>query len=168
MKTFKRILSVISVCAILCALSGCNRVVRVADAINWEIQAKQIANEQAEIILDCLKTGNSEKLEALFCKNVSSSHDLKTEIAEAIEFIDGNIIDDGSWFGLSSADKSVDNGKTTKLNIRPGMHKVKTDTGKEYNIRFVNYLIYEEDPDNVGITYITIRKGNDSITVGGL
>lgn len=115
MKRFKRLLSVISVCAILCTLSGCDRVTRTVDALNWEIKAKQIAEEQAGIILDCLKTGKTEKLEKQFCENVSSSHDLKAEIAKAIEFIDGNIIDDGRWTGMASGGEAVDNGETTML-----------------------------------------------------
>ena len=115
MKRFKRLLSVISVCAILCTLSGCDRVTRTVDALNWEIKAKQIAEEQAGIILDCLKTENTEKLEKQFCENVSSSHDLKAEIAKAIEFIDGNIIDDGRWTGMASGGEAVDNGETTML-----------------------------------------------------
>lgn len=157
----KKIISIILICTVLFALSGCNRVARVADAVNWEIKAKQVANEQAGIILDCFKTGDSEKLEALFCENISSSHDLKAEIAEAIEFIDGNIIDDGKWIGMSSGGESVDDGEITKLSIHPTMCYVKTDTGQEYRIRFYGYLVYEKDPNNVGMTHLTIHSEKD-------
>ena len=51
MKRFKR-LFVISVCAILCTMSGCNRVTWVVDVPNWELNASEIAKEQAGIILD--------------------------------------------------------------------------------------------------------------------
>ncbi len=164
----KKIISIILSAAVLCTLTGCDRTARVADALNWEIKAKQIANEQAEIILDCLKTGNSEELEAQFCKNISSSHDLKAEIAEAIEFIDGNIIDDGTWTGMSSAGESVDDGKITKLDICPSMYDVKTDTGKKYLIWFDSYLIYEKEPNNIGMIYIIVKnEDKSSVVIGG-
>ncbi len=157
----KKIISIILSAAVLCTLTGCGWIARAADALNWEIKAKQIANEQAEIILDCFKTGDSEELEAQFCKNISSSHDLKAEIAEAIEFIDGNIIDDGEWTGMSSGGESVGDGEITKLSIHPTMCYVKTDTGQEYRIRFYCYLVYEKDPNNVGMTHITIHSEKD-------
>lgn len=162
----KKIISIILLCAVLCTLSGCNQINGVADDIIWDLKAPDIANEQAGIILDCLKTGDSEKLEALFCKNVSSSHDLKTEIAEAIEFIDGNIIDDGKWSGMASGGKSIDNGKTTKLNIHPSIWDIKTDTGKEYDITFTSYLIYEKDSNYVGMTHVHVWSENNDILIG--
>lgn len=106
-------------------------------------------------------------MEALFCENISSSHDLKAEIAEAIEFIDGNIIDDGKWIGMSSGGESVDNGEITKLDINPSMNNVKTDTEKEYLIMFGSYLIYEEASSNLGMTYILVQESNDSFVVVG-
>lgn len=168
MKAFKRILALLSVCVDLCILTGCDRTAQVVDALSWEIKAKQIANEQAEIILECFKTGNSEELEALFCENISSSHDLKAEIAEAIEFIDGNIIDNGTWTGMSSAGESVDDGEITKLDICPSMRHVKTDTGKEYLIWFDSYLIYEKEPNNIGMIYIIVKnEDKSSVVIGG-
>lgn len=166
MKVIKRILSVISAGAVLLTLPGCGRISRVIDAFNWEIKAKEVATESADIILDCFKTGNSEKLESLFCKNVSSSHDLKAEIAEAIGFIDGNIIENGSLYGLGTAGEAVDDGITTKLSIRPGLHQIKTDKGKTYNIRFESYLIYEKDSSNVGMVYIRIKQEEEIFVVG--
>lgn len=164
----KKLISIILSAAVLCTLSGCSRVARVADAINWELEASRVANEQAEIILDCLKTGNSEELEALFCENISSSHDLKAEIAEAIEFIDGNIIDNGTWSGMSSAGESVDDGEITKLDICPSMRDVKTDTGKKYLIWFDSYLIYEKEPNNIGMIYIIVKsEDKSSVVIGG-
>lgn len=161
MKRFKRILYVISVCAMLCTMSGCDQVTRAVDAPNGELSASKIAKEQAGIILECLKTGDSEKLEEQFCKNISSTHDLKAEIAGAIEFIDGNIIDDGKWIGMTSGGESIDNGKITKLSIHPTMCYVKTDTGQEYRIRFYGYLVYAKDSNNVGMTHITIHSEKD-------
>lgn len=163
----KKIISIILICAVLCTLSGC-RVIQVADGINMELKASKVANEQAGIILDCFKTGNSEELEALFCEKISLSHDLKAEIAEAIEFIDGNIIDDGTWIGMSSGGEAVDNGEITMLSIHPTMHHVKNDTGKEYLIMFDSYLIHDRYPNEVGMTYIAVKNDDDgTVFIGG-
>lgn len=163
----KKIISIILMCAALCMISGCNRAARVVDALNWELNASEIAKEQASIILDCLKTGNSEKLEEQFCENISSTHDLKAEIAEAIEFIDGNIIDDGHWIGMSSGEEAVDNGVITKLIIFPTMLYVKTAMGKEYDIAFTSYLVYEKDSGCLGMTCVKITCGDSNVEIGG-
>ncbi|MCM1023431.1 MAG: DUF5104 domain-containing protein [Prevotella sp.] len=157
----KKIISVISIIAVLCSLSGCNRVAHAAESMKWEINAGKIANEQAEIILNCFKTGEAEELEAQFCKNISCSHNLKMEIEQAIEFIDGNIIDDGTWTGMDTAGEAVDDGEITKLTIRPSLRKVKTDTGKEYLIKFDSYLIYEKDINNVGMINVRVYSEED-------
>lgn len=166
MKVIKRILSVISAGTVLLTLPGCGRISRAIDAFNWEIKAKEVATESADIILDCFKTGNSEKLEALFCKNVSSSHDLKAEIEMAMKFIEGNIIDDGTRIGMSSGAESVDNGVMTTLSIHPSIWDIKTDDGKQYDISFTSYLIYEKNPEYVGMTRIEIHCGNNSSMIG--
>lgn len=166
MNTYKRIISIISACVISVTLSGCNSISNIIEDLYLDLKAPKIAEKQAEIILDCLKTGNSQELEALFCKNVASSHNLKVEIAQAIEFIDGNIIDDGRWSGMSSGGMAADDGKISKLNIYPTMYNVKTDIGKEYDINFCSYMVYEKDPDYVGMTRVNIRCGDNYFMIG--
>lgn len=106
-------------------------------------------------------------MEEQFCENISSTHDLKAEIAEAIEFIDGNIIDDGHWIGMSSGEEAVDNGVITKLIIFPTMLYVKTAMGKEYDIAFTSYLVYEKDSGCLGMTCVKITCGDSNVEIGG-
>lgn len=109
-----------------------------------ENSVNAIAREQAEVILECLKTGEKEELKALFCEEVKNTHDLDKEIQEAIEFIDGEIIDDGTMIGMSKGGESISDGVTVKLDIHPSIIDLRTDAQNTYLIFFDTYLIYDE------------------------
>ena len=131
------------------------------------LHAGETSTQYAGIILDCFK-GNSEPdtLKTLFCEKVSSTHNLDDEILSAIEFIDGNIIDDGEWSRMSAGGQAWDNGELTDCHIKPLMKSIKTDTGKIYDISFYAYLVYY-NKEYVGITRITIFAENDEeYTIG--
>lgn len=163
----KRILSVILMCTVLCIMSGCKQLAQNTEIMKWEmVMAPTTAKKQARIILDCFKTGKTEDLEALFCKTTSSSYDLNKEIAEAIEFIDGNIIDDGNLEDTSYREESISDGKIDKLTIAPSIYHIKTDTGKEYQINFGTCLVNEDKPEKVGMTYIMIEDDESKVTIG--
>ena len=124
--------------------------------------AGEIARKQAEIILECLKTGEKEELKALFCERVKNTHNLDKEIQEAIDFIDGEIVEDGKWIGMSEGGKSVDEGVVVKLDIHPSIIDLKTDNQNTYSIFFDTYLVYNDKKENVGMTYIIISDEKDN------
>lgn len=124
--------------------------------------AGAIARKQAEIILECLKTGEKEELKALFCERVKNTHNLDKEIQEAIDFIDGEIVEDGKWIGMSEGGKSVDEGAVVKLDIHPSIIDLKTDNQNTYSIFFDTYLVYNDKKENVGMTYIIISDEKDN------
>lgn len=124
--------------------------------------AGAIARKQAEIILECLKTGEKEELKALFCERVKNTHNLDKEIQEAIDFVDGEIVEDGKWIGMSEGGKSVDEGVVVKLDIHPSIIDLKTDNQNTYSIFFDTYLVYNDKKENVGMTYIIISDEKDN------
>lgn len=133
----------------------------------------QVAKSQASTIIECFNTGEIEKLKLLFCENIQNTHNLEKEIAEAIEFIDGKIVSEGDWYGMYAGGESIRDGKLVKQDIHPGMQNVKTDNGSIYRIVFSSYLVYAENSDNIGMTYITIydetcgySENNDKCTIG--
>lgn len=126
-----------------------------------ENSPSQIAQNQATIILNCFKTGETEELKSLFCDQVKSTHDLDKELNEAINFITGDIVNDGTWIGMSEGGKSIDNGIVTKLDIHPSIIDMETTNGNKYSIFFDTYLIYSENPQNIGMTYIILSTEND-------
>ena len=124
--------------------------------------AGAIARKQAEIILECLKTGEKEELKALFCERVKNTHNLDKEIQEAIDFVDGEIVEDGKWIGMSEGGKSVDEGVVVKLDIHPSIIDLKTDNQNTYSIFFDTYLVYNDKKENVGMPYIIISDEKDN------
>lgn len=125
-----------------------------------ELSPSSIAKEQATTILDCLKTGETEELKSLFCEDIQNTHDLDKEIADAIEFIDGTVIDDGTWWGMSEGGKSVRDGIVTELHIDPGIDNILTNKQKSYSLFFHTNIICVEDEGKVGMTYVIITNEN--------
>lgn len=150
----KRIISGMLVMGIIIVLfSGCSSNDKTPETI---------AKEQASIILECLKTGETEEMKALFCDEVKGSHDLDKEIAEAREFIDGEIIDEGQWSGMSECGVSIRDGVKVKSDIHPIIKDVKTNSTQKYRIVFLTYLVYDGHNENLGITYITIKNSENN------
>lgn len=122
------------------------------------------AEKQTDIVLNAFKTGETEELEGLFCKKIADNCDLDAQLKEAINFIDGNIIEDGHRRGMSEAGNVYKEGVKVDSHIRPYIEKIKTDSNKYYTISFSSYLIYNDDPDYVGMTllsvYETDKKGH--------
>ena len=132
-----------------------------------EKSPSQIAQNQAVIILNCFKTGDTDELKSLFCDQVKSTHDLDKELEEAINFIKGDIVNDGTWIGMSEGGKSIDDGITTKLDIHPSIINMETSNGNKYSIFFDTYLVYSENPQNIGMTYIILSdSNNEEIMIG--
>ena len=103
-------------------------------ACSSEPSPSKIAKKQATAIINCFKTGETDELKSLFCEQVASTHDLDTEIQEAFDFIDGNIISNGKWYGMGEGGKSVRNGVVAKSDIHPIIKNLKTDTEKKYKL----------------------------------
>lgn len=129
--------------------------------------AGAIARKQAEIILECLKTGEKEELKALFCERVKNTHNLDKEIQEAIDFIDGEIVGDVKLEAMFESGSSVTDGMVIDSHITPKIKKIKTSADKEYSIYFHAYIINAND-NYVGITKIDIYEEDDSKEVEDL
>ncbi len=121
----------------------------------------------AETILSALKTGETINLSNMFCEKVKLSHNVDEEIAEAIEFIDGEIVNEGELSGVSESGSSWRNGEKIESYINPRIKQIETDSGKKYNISFFAYIIYENDASYIGITRIMIRADNDEVYMIG-
>lgn len=141
----------------LCYLSGC-----YDDAIlRQNADGKELCAE----IIQCIKEADISGIEALFCEEVSDTHDLDTEIELAFGFIEGEILSHDN-FSIGSGDSTRD-GKTVKSYVIPVIDNIKTDTGNSYTITFLSYLVLDDNDRMIGINYITIRNQYDeTITIG--
>ncbi len=158
-----RFLTITLICA-LC-LSGCKFISRLAqlpEAIDDSLSAGRTASAQADIIIEWLKTGESEELKEQFCEWTAENYDLDAELEAALEFIDGNITDYGEKRYLSYSQQSIREGRIVFTDVSPDIVEIITDTGKEYKIHFHANVIYKKKPEYVGITYMTIIEEEDS------
>ena len=153
--------------------SGCSHVQNVMEFLTdvgvetTQDETVEKSTIYADAILSALKTGETMNLSNMFCEKVKPSHNINEEIAEAIEFIDGEIVDDGELSGVSESGSSWRNGEKIESYINPRIKQIETNSGKKYNISFFAYIIYENDLSYIGITRITIRAENDDVYMIG-
>lgn len=115
----------------------------------------QIAVQKGEEILNNIQGRDADSLKEMFCERTKKTYDLDKEIAQAFEFIDGEIISyDKPDKGSQS--KSTTPQETTELSFGGHIDNIKTDTGKNYKIEFYYNHICAEDEEYVGIEFIDI------------
>lgn len=162
----KKVIVVLLFFILTMSLSGCSPAdpsvqgamdflvdIGIPEAQNETIQKSEM---YAQVIIDSLKNSRTKDLCNLFCEKIKTSHNIDDEILKAVEFIDGNIINDGELEHLSEAGSAWRDGEKIDSHICPQIKQVETDSGKIYNISFFAYIIYEEDTSYAGITRITI------------
>ena len=94
----------------------------------------------ADAILSALKTGETMNLSNMFCEKVKSSHNINEEIAEAIEFIDGEIVDDGELSGVSESGSSWRDGEKIESCINPRIKQIETNN-HEFHLLSVSLTV---------------------------
>lgn len=133
-------------------LSGCGANTKTS--INSNKEVKKTANT----IFDCLNNDDCETMKELFCESSRESSTLDEQITEAFDFFDGKIVSHDSLEGIGTSGKTVENGEITKLDASPFIQHIKTDSNKEYEIRFYQYIINDEFPEKVGVSEISIKE----------
>ena len=154
----KKCVLVVLILFLIISVSGCVPSGYVSEDLESYKQAREI--------LRCLDEEDVEGLKNLFCEKVASTHDLDKEIAEAMEFYQGkhesysNILEGGG--------SSIRDGEYLDYHLGYWITDIETDKKKVYDIDTHSYLIYKEDTDFVGITYITIidREADKQVDIG--
>ena len=154
----KKLLSVILLLIATMTFSGCFSSGNKSDTA--------IGREQAEEILRCLNEDDIEGLKSMFCKEISDTHNLDKEIAEAMEFFDGEA--DSYDKVLVGGGESIESGKVVDKHIWYNIKNIKCNTQKTYFIATSSYLLYNKKPDCIGITFITIfdEDTGDKLEIG--
>ena len=75
--------------------------------------------------------------------------DIDTQIDEAFDFIDGEIVSYDEPFSSAS-------GGVEKKSYGAQTQNIITDKGTEYKISFEGWLTNEEEPEKVGVSYIRV------------
>lgn len=139
---------------------------QIVENINNTHNEAKVATEHVETVLRCFEEKNAEDLKPLFCSYIADNHDLDEEIQAAFDTFEGKITDKGYWSGVGEVGAQMEDGKLVKQRIAPYLENILTDAGGKYTIRFNEYLIYSEYPELVGVTRISIRFGDETITIG--
>jgi hypothetical protein len=135
--------------------TGCGFILQPLGSEGNEIINDGTAQRLSAEVMEYIKDGDIESLKNLFCLTIQETHDLDKEIAEALEFIDGEIISHDEPHGITG-DAKVRDGEWIELGLSGRISNIVTDTGYIYRIRFHSHAIYKANNDNVGITYIRI------------
>ena len=127
---------------------------------------KDIAVQDCDKIIQCIKEENAEELKQMFCITILDSNvDLDEQIENAFDFIDGEIVSYNYLIGSESI--SVDEGKRTRYQIYPSIRNIKTNNNNEYTIYFYKYVICLENPNKEGISQIDIvNESGEEIHIG--
>ena len=102
-------------------------------------------NEMSDEIVRCFDERDIEALKSMFCSGSQKYYDLDNEILNALDIYDSKstsyIVSEKTSTGLRSDGKWVDQ------HYIPLIKNIETDSGKEFNIGFCVYKIYEDNSD---------------------
>lgn len=133
---------IISVTTLL--LTGCN-----FDSVEYKTP-DQKAEERQNDIMQCFINKDKGTLKSYFSEYVIDNHtDIDTQIDEAFDFIDGEIVSYDEPFARTTRNSERQSYGATTENII-------TDKGTEYWIVFAGTLTDDENPDYVGVNSIKI------------
>lgn len=137
------------------SLGGCG------NSENNKVTMTSMVKEDARIILEGIENRTYESTAELFSADVKENYPmLNQDIAELMEYLDGEIVSHEGVFTDTKGGHSTDEGWIEK-GFEGRIINVKTNTNKTYNIKFGGYYIYKEKPEKVGIQYIIIESLDD-------
>jgi len=142
----KKLFLVIVALSFVLSLSGCND--------SRSVNTRKASHDQAKEILRCLDEDDVEGLKSLFCEKVATSHDLDKEIAAAMDFYEGKSVSFGNI--VVSGGDSMRDGEFVDIHIEYSIDNLETDEAMQYTIVTASYLVYKENPQCIGITYMKI------------
>lgn len=148
---------IFSICfiSVFITLTGCAESAPKAESTY--INHARVARLQSEEILQGVLNKDAEAIADLFCPYVKENYpNLEEDIADWIEFIDGDILSYDAPKGARGGGTTTAMDGVVKQNISGRIANVKTSSGKTYRIGHGGYSVYKEHPDYVGVTSVTI------------
>ena len=120
--------------------------------INYHNADAQAFCEEVQVYFE---TNNLDTIENLFSSYTKEKHDVASELENAMEFIDGDIISYGEADGVIFS-KYAEDGQVKMVKFIGDIKNIKTDTGKEYLINYSYYPIHDDGENFVGFDYISV------------
>jgi hypothetical protein len=148
----KRFVSIITVIMLAVSLLSCSK----NNGTRYIRDDRTISDARFEKIVECLENNDRETLKNMFSVNaVKEAKDLDGSIEYVMDFYKGKLI--SKDYALQSSDSKEDGVKTSELK---GYYEVKADKD-EYLIFFVDKVVDNKNPDNMGLYMLQIIKLKD-------
>ena len=122
----------------------------------------QYTLSQMDKIIMCFDNKDAEGLKLMFCPKKQADPTLEEQILNAYELYEGKSIS-YSYTRTSMAGGGTDDYKWVDKHYRPLIDNIQTDEGKEYSISYFEYLIYDADPSEIGITYVNLVDSENNL-----
>lgn len=117
---------------------------------------KDTARDVNERMLHAIEYKNADELKELFSeKLIEADKNLDEEIEAAFDFFQGNITSRRAV--LFDEEGAKDDGVWTRYFVYGDNHNILTDDNKEYIIITSHVVIYDAEPDRVGLAKIIIK-----------
>lgn len=143
--------------AFVCVItfSGCGIGVRALSEISARASERFQLHQQSDVIVECFNNKDIDTLEEMFCEYRKTNCDLHEQIENAYNCIDGkivsyNFVNDGMSGG-------TENGRYTENDYALQLKNIKTDTGKEYIIRYYYSFLNRLHPEEIGLGCILLH-----------
>ena len=140
----KKWLLVILACLLGISCSGCAMV----EALDNRKENLKHAEKISKELIRCINEKDVDGIEQLFNRYSQNEENLRNDIEDFLDHIDGEILDYIITWGEVSL--SIEDGIWTEQKTETKIENIITDTGKRYHIRLREYMIYTEDKDKEG------------------
>jgi len=123
--------------------------------------------ETLKEILECFDNKDSERLKAMFSKSVQQEYDLDSQIEKAFEIYGGESVTYESVFDWG-ASGATEYGEYVRKKVAAELRGIRTTNGDVYTIYFRKYIVYDEDPDELGVlsVYLCGETGTNLEVIG--
>ena len=151
---------IISIFAILSLILICLCIIAVLrPAEEYEPTSIEVAEEQAELILQAMIKQDTKAIKSMFSKKIQDCDDLERQIEESYEFIQGEIISYDSPKGYT-LESSYKDGELEYEALHGAIMNIETDQGKEYRI-YHDAVYICDDKDAIGVCTIHLTDCTD-------
>jgi hypothetical protein len=129
--------------------------------VNSDVEGQK----QSKKIIEYLKNKDVKNFKSMLSETTKEIIDIDEQINNAMDFIQGDIIDYGV-ISVGSGDE-FKGGNICWMDFSPLIEDVKTNLGETYLISFFGYLVNSSDNSKVGISILSIISSDgEECTIG--
>ncbi len=121
------------------------------------VPPEEIARQKSDDIMAAFMNHDKEAFKEFLCPGLKEEHpDLDREMEELFAFVGGDIISYDESYIVSSGGTTKGMLGWVEKYTSSRIENIQTSNGKSYGIYYMLYTIYDEHPEQLGITHICI------------